>query len=273
MAQQTFAGVPSEFTAGEVLSSSDQNLLRNFLIALIKEGQTGDTGEILPMIMDLTNNRVVLDSGGLEFSNGSTQTIAAAAGMTWSGSTANGLGTYGSGSSIVAESTATYDGATLALTGSGGGLKLDELNSTDVNTLDSYEEGTWDMGIECSTSGSITLNGSYDYGYYVKIGKLVWVGAYGIVSSVSSPVGQARINGLPFTSISGGAQKYAMSGIMVFRAESDIRYATTWADPGTTKLRMSGSYNDGDVTYDANSAAWFGGNEDFSFNMCYLAAT
>ena len=33
MAQQTFAGVPTEFTAGEVLSSSDQNLLRNFLIA------------------------------------------------------------------------------------------------------------------------------------------------------------------------------------------------------------------------------------------------
>jgi hypothetical protein len=38
---------------------------------------TGDTGEILPMIMDLTNNRIVLDSGGLEFSDGSLQTVAA----------------------------------------------------------------------------------------------------------------------------------------------------------------------------------------------------
>ena len=77
MAQQTIAGVPAEFTPGEVLSSSDQNLLRDFLIATIKEGMTGDTGEILPMIMDLTNNRIVLDSGGLEFSDGSTQTVAA----------------------------------------------------------------------------------------------------------------------------------------------------------------------------------------------------
>lgn len=77
MAQQTFAGVPTEFTAGEVLSSSDQNLLRNYLIAQIKEGMTGDTGEILPMIMDLTNNRIVLDTGGLEFSDGSLQTVAA----------------------------------------------------------------------------------------------------------------------------------------------------------------------------------------------------
>ena len=79
MAQQTFAGVPTEFTAGEVLSSSDQNLLRNYLIAQIKEGMTGDTGEILPMIMDLTNNRIELDSGGLKFSDATTQTTAAVA--------------------------------------------------------------------------------------------------------------------------------------------------------------------------------------------------
>jgi len=77
MAQQTFSGVPGAFSAGEVLSSADQNLLRDYLVAQIKEGQTGDTGEILPMIMDLTNNRIVLDSGGLEFSDGSLQTVAA----------------------------------------------------------------------------------------------------------------------------------------------------------------------------------------------------
>tara|TARA_R100001530_G_scaffold27170_1_gene21785 strand:- start:408 stop:698 length:291 start_codon:yes stop_codon:yes gene_type:complete len=79
MAQQTFSGVPGAFTAGEVLTSSDMELFRDYLIAQIKEGMTGDTGEILPMIMDLTNNRIVLDSGGLEFSDGSTQTSAAVA--------------------------------------------------------------------------------------------------------------------------------------------------------------------------------------------------
>jgi hypothetical protein len=87
MAQQTFSGVPGAFSAGEVLSSADQNLLRDYLVAQIKEGMTGDTGEILPMIMDLTNNRIVLDAGGLEFSNGSTQTIA---GMTAAGGTFTG---------------------------------------------------------------------------------------------------------------------------------------------------------------------------------------
>ena len=77
MAQQTFSGGPGAFSAGEVLSSADQNLIRDLMIAVIKEGMTGDTGEILPMIMDLTNNRIVLDTGGLEFSDGSTQTVAA----------------------------------------------------------------------------------------------------------------------------------------------------------------------------------------------------
>jgi hypothetical protein len=80
MAQQTFSGVPGAFSAGEVLSASDQELLRDYLIAQIKEGQTGDTGEILPMIMDLTNNRIVLDSGGIEFSDATTMTTAASSG-------------------------------------------------------------------------------------------------------------------------------------------------------------------------------------------------
>ena len=87
MAQQTFSGVPATFTAGAVLTATEQELIRDYMIAQIKEGMTGDTGEILPMIMDLTNNRIVLDAGGLEFSNGSLQTIA---GMTAAGGTFTG---------------------------------------------------------------------------------------------------------------------------------------------------------------------------------------
>ena len=79
MAQQTFSGVPAAFTAGAVLTATEQELIRDYMIAQIKEGMTGDTGEILPMIMDLTNNRIVLDSGGLEFSDATTQTTAATA--------------------------------------------------------------------------------------------------------------------------------------------------------------------------------------------------
>jgi|TARA_R110002020_G_scaffold368014_1_gene579898 hypothetical protein len=196
MAQQTFSGVPGSFTAGEVLSSADQNLLRDYLIAQIKEGMTGDTGEVLPMIMDLTNNRIVLDTGGLEFSDGSTQTVAGTS-ITFSGSTANGMLTYTSASSITAQSTATYASNTLTLTGSGGGLKMDGLSSSDVNTLDDYEEGTWTAAFT-SGGGTVAPNTSYDTMNYTKIGRLVNVSGNVDGFTVSSPTGSLQMTGLPF---------------------------------------------------------------------------
>jgi hypothetical protein len=207
MAQQTFAGVPAEFTPGEVLSSDDQNLLRNYLIAQIKEGMTGDTGEILPMIMDLTNNRIVLDSGGLEFSNGSTQTVAATA-VGFSGTTANGMLTYSSASTIATQSTATYASNTLTLTGAGGGLKMNGLDSSDANTLDDYEEGVFT--ITCATSsGSATVNTSVDTVKYTKIGNRVFISGTIEFSAISSPSGSVNFSGLPFTNTNTGIESEA----------------------------------------------------------------
>ena len=120
-------------------------------------------------------------------------------GISWSGSTANGLGTYSSSSEIVAESTATYDGTTLALTTSGGGLKLDGLNSSDVNTLDDYEEGTFTMAVTCD-SGSVTMTSGEDTMAYVKVGASVHIQGWISLSAISSPSGWLRITGLPFTS-------------------------------------------------------------------------
>tara|TARA_R110000824_G_scaffold9440_1_gene42277 strand:+ start:1363 stop:2097 length:735 start_codon:yes stop_codon:yes gene_type:complete len=244
------------------------------MIAVIKEGMTGDTGEILPMIMDLTNNRIVLDSGGLEFSNGSTQTVAAAAGMTWSGSTADGLGTYGSGSSIVAESTATYASDTLTLTGAGGGLKMDELNSSDANTLDSYEEGTFTVAFTAA-SGTITAWTDYDTASYIKVGKLVYFQGYIALSSVSSPSGMLTMTGLPFASSSTGMPElsdYSINGSIIREAASDIAgnmygqivpgatAMTFRAGGGTTTLQQTLAGN-----VDAGTSFWLGG--------CYRADT
>jgi hypothetical protein len=61
MAQQTFSGVPGDFTAGQVLTAADMDKLREFLLFLIKDGDEGDTGETSPLILDLGNNRVTID--------------------------------------------------------------------------------------------------------------------------------------------------------------------------------------------------------------------
>ena len=62
MAQQTFSGVPAAFDAGEILTSSDQEKLREFLLYLIKDGDETDTGEVSPLILDLGNDAVTINT-------------------------------------------------------------------------------------------------------------------------------------------------------------------------------------------------------------------
>ena len=132
--------------------------------------------------------------------DGSTAWEAAAGGgASWSGSTANGIATYGDASTVVAESTATYDGTTLTLTQSGGGLKMDGLASADANTLDDYEEGTAAVTLTASGGGTITI-GTENTIAYTKIGRVVHIQGELNVASVSTPSVQLNIVGLPFTS-------------------------------------------------------------------------
>ena len=58
MAQQTFSGVPADFSAGDVLTAANMDKLREFLLYLIKDGDETDTGEVSPLILDLQNDRV-----------------------------------------------------------------------------------------------------------------------------------------------------------------------------------------------------------------------
>ena len=75
----------------------------------------------------------------------------------------------------------------------------DQTNNVDeANTLDDYEEGYFTAAFTCGTSGTVTVNGSYDQLAYTKIGRVVHVQG-GVVLSSSSPVGTLSLN-LPFTS-------------------------------------------------------------------------
>tara|TARA_R100001244_G_scaffold61700_1_gene51694 strand:- start:174 stop:980 length:807 start_codon:yes stop_codon:yes gene_type:complete len=122
----------------------------------------------------------------------------AVGGVAFSGSTANGMLTYSSASTIATQSTATYASNTLTLTGAGGGVKLDDLDSSDANTLDWYEEGLWTAALTATTSGSITINSGFDSCAYIRIGRMVFIQGTIELSSVSSPVGTLRLSGLPF---------------------------------------------------------------------------
>ena len=93
----------------------------------------------------------------------------------------------------------TTANAPFILTGGQIQFPATKIASGDANTLDDYEEGTWTATLVPGTSGSITVNSSYNTGYYTKIGRQVFIHIYLTVSGVSSPVGRLRLNGLPFT--------------------------------------------------------------------------
>jgi len=92
----------------------------------------------------------------------------------------------------VASTTIGVGGATPSASGAGITFPATQSASSDANTLDDYEEGTW----------TISLGGTTAYqdrsANYVKIGKLVYVQGYIVVNTIGT--GSATmISGLPFS--------------------------------------------------------------------------
>jgi hypothetical protein len=70
--------------------------------------------------------------------------------------------------------------------------------SADPNTLDDYEEGTWTPSYG-GTTGNPTVTFSTQFGYYTKIGNLVYCNLCINLSAASGGSGSLIVTGLPFT--------------------------------------------------------------------------
>src|SRR3970040_721858 len=97
--------------------------------------------------------------------------------------------------------------------------------SSDANTLDDYEEGTWTptLGGSGGQSGQVYSGQS---GAYVKVGQLVHISFRLAFSTLGTVTGTAPIQGLPFTSIN--ATNY--------RAQVPV----TWANLNTAMFLVQG---------------------------------
>lgn len=71
-----------------------------------------------------------------------------------------------------------------------------QVSSSNANTLDDYEEGTWTPTISGSTSGTVASGGRY--GTYTKVGNLVTIWVTIVNPSATTISGNWQIN-LPFT--------------------------------------------------------------------------
>jgi len=92
-----------------------------------------------------------------------------------------------------------YDFAEVINAAKGVKFPATQVASSDVNTLDDYEEGLWTPTFGGTTSESGQAY-SIQLGRYVKIGKLVIVQFYVALSTLGTITGNVMVKGLPFTS-------------------------------------------------------------------------
>jgi len=91
-------------------------------------------------------------------------------------------------------------GATPAASGAGITFPAIKSPSSDANTLDDYEEGTFTPVIEGTTTSG-TASYSQNEGRYTKIGRLVFIETY-VAYTSGTGTGSLRLGGLPFTAAS-----------------------------------------------------------------------
>ena len=87
---------------------------------------------------------------------------------------------------------------TIDLTGGWIKFPATQAASSDVNTLDDYEEGTWTPGVSFG-GGTTGITYSAQAGYYTKIGNVVICTGYVLLSSKGTDTGTFLFTGLPFT--------------------------------------------------------------------------
>jgi len=164
-----------------------------------------------------TNNILIDNANGYNYG---VMGVVSATGS--NGGTVYGLGyinTAGSAFNPVmkwgdATSTIGLGSATPSTSGTGITFPATASLSTDVNTLDDYEEGTWTgvLGGATSQSGQAYSNQACAY---TKIGRLVTVSGYIRCTTPGTITGNAVIRGLPFP-CAAGANFYSSCQILDF---------------------------------------------------------
>ena len=152
--------------------------------------------------------------------------------------------------------------ATASASGSGITFPATQSASSNANTLDDYEEGTWTPTIFGTALGTVTYT-SQD-GKYTKIGRVVYLTcqvAWSNITNVGS--GDNRIQGLPFSAgtsqTNGGATFYSSDGIATNPVLAGLFY--------TTEIYLRKSAN---ILASTNISEAYNNSGSFAFNGYYF---
>ena len=159
--------------------------------------------------------------------------------------------------------------ATPSTSGAGITFPATQSASTDANTLDDYEEGTWTVAIQGSSTNP-TVGYNFRYATYVKVGRLVTLNFHLRTSSVSGGSGDVWFTGLPFAV--DNTSSYTTVG-PVYQFGTNGNYSTfARLDNGSTHLdTYYGSYNVQATQFAVSDLATGAFRNETAVTISYLA--
>jgi hypothetical protein len=150
-------------------------------------------------------------------------------------------------------------GATASASGSGISFPATQSASSDANTLDDYEEGTFTPTIfGASTAGSTTY--SFQNGIYTKIGRVVYF-FVDVQWTAQSGTGDLTMGGLPFTCGSSIGQNNYSPNNLALSANHYTSLAQVNSSATTVNFyqNQTGGSALTSVPVDSSARIWMGG--------------
>ena len=180
--------------------------------------------------------------------------------------TANAAVTWIQNLTVDASDNATVNLGNIVIGTAGKGIDFSANTNAPGMTselLDWYEEGTWTAGISFG-GASVGITYANSVGYYTRVGNLVTVNCYLVLSNKGSSTGTARITGLPFTCVNNASGYSALSVLPI-----NVTFAG----------QLSGYANINDTTIDLVQSTGinltdvgFANNSTFIFTQTYRVA-
>jgi hypothetical protein len=156
-------------------------------------------------------------------------------------------------------------GATPSASGAGVTFPATQSASSNANTLDDYEEGTWTPAVVNGIAGPTY---SIQEGTYVKIGRLVYATARLAISSGTTNTGGFRIS-LPFTHSASTNELISGSTLRFSSATSDSFWVALLRTTSEAATGFARDRIDASPASTAASGNNFGSTGDIQFTLCY----
>ena len=151
----------------------------------------------------------------------------------------------------VASTTIGVGGATASASGAGITFPATQSASSNANTLDDYEEGTWTPVIVGSSTAG-TASHSPQIGRYTSIGRMVQFEC-AVEYSAGTGTGNLRVSGLPFTVVGNSFAPTTCNLESITLSANN--YASPYVQSGDTYILMSqnpiGGGSRSAIAYDA----------------------